>query len=216
MKMKEKLLHILKNPLRVFVWLVTRLPYFKFIHHLQSTEEPINFYIWYKQKVLGKNKQAYWPMNVSSKVVGVQNILVGIGSNPGLNPGCYIQGSGKLLIGNYCIFGPNVGLLSGNHDIYDNRKYTTERETRLGDYCWVGMNAIVLPGIKLGDFTIVAAGSVVTKSFEEGFCVIGGNPAKIIKILEPDKCVRYTNKFEYHGYIPKHKFKRYRKKHLNI
>ena len=45
------------------------------------------------------------------------------------------------------------------------------------------MNSIILPGVKLGDKTIVGAGSIVTKSFEEGNCVIVGNPAKIIKKL---------------------------------
>ena len=214
--MREKLVHILKNPLRIFAWFVLRLPYFRFIHDLQNTEEPVNLKIWYWQKVRSFNKQAYWPMDMSSKVVGVENILVGIGSNPGLNPGCYIQGSGKLSIGDYCIFGPNVGLLSGNHDIYDNRKYTKELETKLGDYCWVGMNAVILPGVKLGNFTIVAAGSVVTKSFEKGYCIIGGNPAKLIKSLEPEKSVRYKNEHEYYGYIRKDKFDKFRKKKLKI
>jgi acetyltransferase-like isoleucine patch superfamily enzyme len=46
------------------------------------------------------------------------------------------------------------------------------------------MNAVILPGVTLGDHTIVGAGSVVTKSFENGNCVIAGNPAKIIKNLE--------------------------------
>jgi acetyltransferase-like isoleucine patch superfamily enzyme len=214
--MKEKLLHLLKNPLRVFIWFIIKLPYFRFIYDLKDTEEPVNFAIWYKQKVKGFNKQAYWPMDFTSKVVGVRNIYIGIGTNPGINPGCYIQGSGKLYFGNYCIFGPNVGILSGNHDLYDNRKYSTNLVTKLGDYCWVGMNAVILPGVELGDFTIVAAGSVVTKSFPDGYCVIGGNPAKNIKSLEPEKCIRYKNKHEYHGYIRKDKFEKYRKKKLMV
>ena len=43
------------------------------------------------------------------------------------------------------------------------------------------MNSVILPGVVLGDSTIVGAGSVVTKSFKEGNCVIAGNPAKVIK-----------------------------------
>ena len=43
------------------------------------------------------------------------------------------------------------------------------------------MNSVVLPGVKLGDHTVVGAGSIVTKSFPEGYCVIAGNPAKMIK-----------------------------------
>jgi len=214
--MKEKLKHILRNPLRIFIWLFIKLPYFRFIHDLQSTEEPVNFKIWFRQKVLGNNKAAYWPMHFSSTVVGVENIYVGVGTNPGLNHGCYIQGSGKLYFGDYCIFGPNVGIMSGNHDIHDNRKYSSDLTTRIGNYCWLGMNAIILPGVELGDFTIVAAGAVVTKPFPGGYCVIGGNPAKLIKKLEPQKCVRYKNKHEYHGYIRKDKFEKYRSKNLKI
>jgi acetyltransferase-like isoleucine patch superfamily enzyme len=51
----------------------------------------------------------------------------------------------------------------------------------LGISCWVGMNSVILPGVSLGDHTIVGAGSVVTKSFPDGFCVIAGNPAKLIR-----------------------------------
>ena len=49
------------------------------------------------------------------------------------------------------------------------------------------MNAVILPGVELGDHTVVGAGAVVTKSFSEGYCVIGGNPAKIIKYIERDE-----------------------------
>ena len=45
------------------------------------------------------------------------------------------------------------------------------------------MNSMILPGVELGPRTVVGAGSVVTKSFPEGDCVIAGNPAKIIKKL---------------------------------
>ena len=45
------------------------------------------------------------------------------------------------------------------------------------------MNSVILPGVVLGEKTIVGAGSVVTKSFLEGYCVIAGNPAKKIKDL---------------------------------
>jgi len=214
--MINKIKYFARKPFQIFVVILSRLPKFRFIRHLSSTEEPATFRMWWRQKVIGDNKAAYWPVDRASRVTGVQNIYVGVGTNPGINQGCYVQGSGKLYMGDYCIFGPNVGIMSGNHDVYDNRKSVTDKTTRLGNYCWVGMNSVVLPGVELGDFTIVAAGSVVTKSFPQGYCIVGGNPAKIIRELEPEKCVRYTNKHEYHGYIPKHKFEKFRKKYLNV
>jgi acetyltransferase-like isoleucine patch superfamily enzyme len=53
------------------------------------------------------------------------------------------------------------------------------------------MNAVILPSVRLGDFTVVGAGSVVTKSFNEGYCIIAGNPATKIKSLDKHKCEEY-------------------------
>ncbi|MCZ6594930.1 MAG: hypothetical protein O6943_08450 [Bacteroidetes bacterium] len=54
----------------------------------------------------------------------------------------------------------------------------TKEKFITGDYSWAGMNSVILPRVKLGTHTIVAAGSVVAKSFPEGYCVIAGSPAK--------------------------------------
>ncbi|EOJ3081127.1 DapH/DapD/GlmU-related protein, partial [Acinetobacter baumannii] len=54
----------------------------------------------------------------------------------------------------------------------------------IGDKCWIGMNSVILPGVVLGNGTIVAAGAVVTKSFKQGNIVIAGVPAKIIKEIK--------------------------------
>lgn len=62
-------------------------------------------------------------------------------------------------------------------------KYNIFGEIKIGNNCFIGIGAIVLPGVSLGDNTIVAAGAVVTKSFGENV-VIGGNPAKIISTLD--------------------------------
>lgn len=54
----------------------------------------------------------------------------------------------------------------------------------IGDSCFIGMHSILMPGVELGDHTIVGAGSVVTKSFPEGNVVIAGNPAHPLCTLE--------------------------------
>jgi acetyltransferase-like isoleucine patch superfamily enzyme len=73
-----------------------------------------------------------------------------------------------------------------------------------------------MPGVELGDFTIVAAGSVVTKSFVNGYCIISGIPAIEMKKLDETRCVRYESDSEYIGYIKKSNFEFYRKKYLKV
>lgn len=182
--------------------LVNKLPYFKFIRQVQNPTQPILFEHWYNQKFRGINRHVPWPVHRSSRVVFAHNITIGEGSFPGYMPGSYIQALGKITIGRFCIFAPNIGIISANHDLYDNSKHIYGN-IEIGNYCWIGMNATILPDIKLGDFTIVAAGAVVTKSFEDGYCVIGGNPARILKNLEKEKCVAYEMNTDYIGYRKK-------------
>ncbi len=129
-------------------------------------------------------------------------------------PGCYIQGIGKIIIGDYTQIAPNVGIISANHDPLDNRRHSPETVT-IGAYCWIGMGAIILPGVVLGDFTIVGANSVVTKCFPTGHCVIAGNPAKIVRDLDPALCIRHRSDYEYHGFIRHDKFPEFRDHNLN-
>lgn len=77
----------------------------------------------------------------------------------------------------------NVGIIAANHDFYDLDSHQPGQDVVLGEKCWIGMNSVLLPGVVLGTHTIVGAGSVVTKSFPCGNCIIAGNPAKKIKDL---------------------------------
>jgi acetyltransferase-like isoleucine patch superfamily enzyme len=200
--------------------LVCAIPYFRFIKETRPNMRPITFTTWFIQKVIGINRKAYWPMHFTSTFSGwVRYAVVGIGSSPGLAPGCYIQAIGHLYIGNYTGLGPNVGIITANHSILDLRKWV-QGEVRIGDYCWIGMNSTILPGVVLGDFTIVAAGSVVTDPFPEGYCVLMGNPAKVVKRYDSPEVrnhfVRYKDPCEYNGYIKASRFAQYRRTELSI
>lgn len=194
--------------------LVHRMPRYKFLKQTLNTQTPISFEMFYQQMIQGRNRHVYWPVNPTSTVINYKNIYCGIETSPGYSPGNYIQALGKIYIGDYTQIGPNVGIISGNHDLHDNRKHTT-RNIKIGKYCWLGMGSVILPGVQLGDYTIVAAGSIVTKSFD-GHCVIGGNPAKKIKDLDATKCIDHKSEFEYNGFIPNSKFETFRRKNLNV
>ncbi|WP_351011757.1 acyltransferase [Shewanella sp. S1-58-MNA-CIBAN-0166] len=53
-------------------------------------------------------------------------------------------------------------------------------DTKIGKKCFIGANSLILPGVKIGDNSIVAAGSIVTKSIPNN-CIVAGNPAKVIR-----------------------------------
>ena len=162
---------------------------------------------------LSFDKSCYWPVHKNSLVTHPNNIYVGINSKLGTQANNYIQCNGGIVIGDYGTIARNVGVISANHDVYDHSKHF-EKEVRIDDYCWIGMNAVIMPGVHLGPRTVVGSGSIVTKSFPDGYCVIGGNPAKLIKELDKEKFVPTKYKEEYYGFIPKDQFMRFARKHL--
>lgn len=89
---------------------------------------------------------------------------------------------GEIYIGKGTWIASNVGIITSNHDVNNLENHEPGRSVIIGENCWIGMNSVVLPGVILGDNTIVGAGSIVTKSFK-GDCVVAGNPAKIIRQL---------------------------------
>ncbi len=216
--MKERFFFLIKNPFSFFISKILRfVPYFSFLFNTSSYQCQVTLKHWFCQRVLnwGGNKKAYWPIHSTSTVLDTNNILVGVDVCPGFMKGCYIQGKGGIEIGDYTQIAPNVIIVSANHDIYDSRKHI-EAKVTIGKYCWLGAGCKIMPGVTLGDFTIVGAGAVVTKSFPDGHCVLGGVPAKKIKDLEKEKCVRYELEPKFYGYIAAHKFDKYRKKYLNV
>ncbi|MBO4814310.1 MAG: acyltransferase [Muribaculaceae bacterium] len=63
---------------------------------------------------------------------------------------------------------------------HDYARLTGRLNTKIGKRCFIGVNAIIMPGVTIGDEVIVGAGSVVTKDVPSN-CIVAGNPAKIIK-----------------------------------
>lgn len=101
----------------------------------------------------------------------------------GVNLGTYIQNFDHIHIGKGVWIASGASIIASNHQLMNPDEHEDWEDVYIGDYCWIGANAVILPGVKLGPHTVVAAGSIVTKSFPEGYCVIAGNPAKIIKKL---------------------------------
>lgn len=124
------------------------------------------------------------------KFWGIEN--VSIGSNVSLGDGMRIMTTkAQVIIGNNVMFGPEVLLVSGDHRIDLLDKYMCEvtdaeklpendQDIFIEGDCWIGARAIILKGVTIGKGSVVAAGSIVTKSCAP-YSIIAGAPAKVIK-----------------------------------
>lgn len=137
------------------------------------------------RRIFKENTSARFPVAHGCRVVYPENIVF---SPDDLNNfqsfGVYYQAIGKIIIGKGSYIGPNVGLITANHDFSNLDIHQEPKSIVIGEKCWIGMNSVILPGVILGPNTIVGAGTVVTQSFEQGNCVIAGNPARVIRSFD--------------------------------
>ena len=76
----------------------------------------------------------------------------------------------------------NVQLISNNHDLHD-RQILICKPVRICKNAWIGAGATILPGVTVGENAVVAAAAVVTKDVPAN-AIVGGNPAKLIKMID--------------------------------
>lgn len=156
------------------------------LEEIKTTKEDIGLknilMCFFFQRILRVNSHVPWPVHPTS-IVGDPNRIKHHKGRPyiGLSPCCYIQTMNGIEIGKNTRIGPGVKIVSANHNIYNFDLHDKEKPIKIGNNCWIGANAVILPGVELGDHTIVAAGAVLSKSFKEGNCIVGGVPAKLIK-----------------------------------
>lgn len=117
-----------------------------------------------------------------------------IGENAYIGPGLTITAGIVsrdlfLTIGKRASLGPNVTLVISSHPnnsfLRDKLKYPP-RNIVIEHDAWIGANATILPGVKIGAFSIIGAGAVVTKDVPE-YAIVGGVPARIIRYLDKEK-----------------------------
>lgn len=138
----------------------------------------LNFIVQRIFRINSKQKfMVHFTSTVSGKIELGKNVWVSFATSNG----CYIQGDNGIKIMDDTIFAPGVKIISANHDFTDFSKQQISKPIHIGKKCWIGANAVILPEVELGDYVIVGAGSVVTKSFPANV-VIGGVPAKILKV----------------------------------
>lgn len=103
-----------------------------------------------------------------------------MGNKSSLGEKCWIYAMAHIDIGDLSCIGKDVYLLTGSHDINRSTFDLITKPITIGKGCWVATSSTILPGVQIGDYSVVAAGSVVAKSMDD-YSVVGGNPAKFIK-----------------------------------
>ncbi|MCH5239964.1 MAG: galactoside O-acetyltransferase [Muribaculaceae bacterium] len=119
---------------------------------------------------------------VMAPLTGVRFHEVKIGKNVIVMNGCLMMAAGGITIGDETQIAANVQLISNNHDL-DDRNVITCKPIHIGKRVWVGAGATILPGVSIGDNSVVGAASVVTKDVPAD-TIVAGNPARIIKKIE--------------------------------
>lgn len=106
-----------------------------------------------------------------------------VGKNVFINSGCRFQDQGGITIGDGCLIGHNVVMATLNHELEPTRRANLiPCPIVLEENVWIGANATLLPGVKIGAGAVVAAGAVVTKDVPARG-VVAGVPAKLIKMI---------------------------------
>ena len=93
-------------------------------------------------------------------------------------------------VGDHTMFGPNVTVATAGHPILPELReqgYQYNAPIHIGKNCWIGAGAVILPGVTIGDNTVVGAGSIVTRDLPEDVVAVG-NPCRVLrKINERDR-----------------------------
>ena len=109
------------------------------------------------------------------------NVSIGTGSY--VNAGCWFEGAGEIEVGDNCLFGPEVLVLTSTHALGADGaidRVTDSRPVQIGDGSWIGARATILPGVTIGAGAVIAAGAVVTADCDPGG-VYGGVPARRLR-----------------------------------
>lgn len=107
-----------------------------------------------------------------------------IGKNVFINHDCSFLDLGGITIEDHVQIGPKVSLITENHPLDPSiRKSLDLKSILIKRNAWIGAGAIILPGITIGENSVIAAGAVVNKDVPDN-TVVGGVPAKVIRTLD--------------------------------
>ncbi|MDO7086720.1 acyltransferase [Pseudocolwellia sp. AS88] len=119
-----------------------------------------------------------------------------IGSGTTINQGCYIDNRCGVNIGDNVNISHDCKIYSQGHDINKCGAPLLNRTVNINDNVWLFPNVTIMPGVTIGKGAIIFPNSVVTKDIPD-FHVFGGNPAKFIKIHDPEITWTINNRIHF-------------------
>lgn len=169
-----------RNPFKLFAYLI-------YLIFFRNTPEDYRPYALFLPWV--RNKLTSFAILKCGKRIRVKSgadysPYIQVGKESELGTRCMIQSN--VTIGDHVIMGPDVKIYSRNHE-FNSLEIPIQKqgkklyETSIGNDVWIGACVIILPGVTIGDHSILAAGSIVTKNVAP-YSIMGGNPAKVIKM----------------------------------
>ena len=158
------------------------------------------------------------PLELAKRTEMLKNMFAEIGEDCYIEPPLHANWAGKhvhfgkgvyanfnltlvddthIYIGDYTMLGPNVVIATAGHPILPELRplaYQYNMPVHIGKNCWLGAGVIVLPGVTIGDNTVIGAGSVVTKDIPSNVVAVG-NPCRVLReINDHDKKYYFKNR----------------------
>lgn len=152
----------------------------------------------YKSKKLAKKYNLSPSVNLGEVLIYGKNIT--IGEHTYMNGG-YLQ-AGKMNsihIGKWCAIGYNVSIIAETHSIYfptgpESVRPMKSADVEIGDGVWIGTNVVILPGVKIGNYAVIGANSVVRKDVPERGVLTFNSDATIMFVKNNEKCNEHISR----------------------
>ncbi|EOT2968513.1 sugar O-acetyltransferase [Clostridium perfringens] len=98
-----------------------------------------------------------------------------------------------IFVGNNVLFGPNVTVSAGTHPIHPELRSKQAQYNipiHIGNNVWIGANSVILPGVNIGDNSVIGAGSIVTKDIPSNVIAVG-NPCRVLREINENDMKYY-------------------------
>lgn len=130
-------------------------------------------------------------IRLTSWVEGEKSGTIEIGRHCLLCPGTRIQAATAVIIGDDCMLAQNASISDADwHDLYDRSAAIGKtREVVIGPNVWIGDSAMICKGVTIGENAVIGAGAVVARDIPANAVAVG-NPASVIRYLDPDRPIR--------------------------